>query len=67
EGVGKPSPVLDKVMEVRGKIINWNKKPAQQPKIAPRVLHEMREMYRGDVQLLSRLVGRDLSHWLDTP
>ncbi|HEX8840246.1 MAG TPA: sulfotransferase [Sphingomicrobium sp.] len=67
EGVGKPSPVLDKIMEVRGKIINWNKKPAQPVKIGPRVLHDMREMYRGDVQLLSRLVERDLSHWLDTP
>lgn len=66
EGVGKPSPVLDKIMEVRGKIINWNKKPPQKPKIGPRVLGEMREMYRGDVELLSGLVGRDLSHWLET-
>jgi hypothetical protein len=29
------------------------------------VRDEMREMYRDDVRLLSRLLGRDLSHWLD--
>jgi Sulfotransferase family len=65
EGVGKPSPVLDKIMEIRGKIIDWNKKPAQRPQIGPRVLDEMRNMFRKDIDLLSRLLGRDLSHWLE--
>jgi hypothetical protein len=65
EGVGKPSPILDKVMDIRGKIITWNKVPAQRPKIGARVLDEMRDMFRTDVELLSRLVGRDLNHWLE--
>jgi hypothetical protein len=65
EGAGKPSPLLDKVMEIRGKIIQWNKVPAKRPQIGERVLGEMREMYRKDVALLSELIGRDLNHWLD--
>lgn len=64
EGVGKPSPMLDKIMEIRGKIINWNKVPARPPKIGGRVLGEMRDMFRKDVALLSQLIDRDLSHWL---
>ena len=64
EGAGEPSPLLDKVMEIRSKIINWNKVPAKPPQIGTRVLGEMREMFGKDVALLSGLVGRDLSHWL---
>jgi hypothetical protein len=66
EGVGKPSPFLDKIMEIRGKIIDWNKVPARRPKIGSHVLKEMRDMFRKDVALLSDLLGRDLTHWLET-
>jgi hypothetical protein len=65
EGAGKPSPLLDKIMEIRGKIIQWNKVPAKRLRIGERVLGEMREMFRNDIGLLSRLIGRDLSHWLE--
>ena len=65
EGAGEPSPMLDKIMEIRGKIINWNKVPAKPPQIGARVLGEMRDMFRKDVTRLSELVERDLSHWLD--
>ena len=64
EGTGKPSPLLDKIMNMRGKIITWNKVTAKPPQIGTRVLAEMREMFSGDVALLSRLLDRDLSHWL---
>ena len=65
EGVGKPSPLLDKIMEIRGKIIDWNKVPATKPKIGNQVLGEMRDMFSKDVALLSNLVDRDLRHWLE--
>jgi hypothetical protein len=65
EGVGKPSPLLDKIMEIRGKIIDWNKVPATKPKIGTRVLGEMRDMFQKDVALLSDLLDRDLRHWLE--
>ena len=64
EGVGKASPFLDSIMQIRGKIIDWNKIPARPPKIGARVLGEMREMFWKDVTLLSRLLDRDLTHWL---
>jgi hypothetical protein len=66
EGVGEPSPFLDKIIEIRGKIIDWNKVPARRPKIGSHVLTEMRNMFRKDVALLSELLGRDLTHWLET-
>jgi hypothetical protein len=51
-------------MAIRGKIINWNKVPAKPPQIGKRVLGEMRDMFSTDVALLSRLLKRDLTHWL---
>ena len=65
EGVGEPSPAVKKVLKIRGKIINWNKKPAKRPQVGERVLGEMRDMFRDDVALLSRLIGRDLNHWIE--
>lgn len=64
EGVGKPSPLLDKIMDIRAKIIDWNRIPAATPKVGKGVLGEMRDMFRKDVTLLSQLVKRDLDHWL---
>ena len=64
-GAGEPGPLLQKVMAVRTRIIHWNRIPAGKPKVSDRVRNEMREMYRDDVALLSRVVGRDLNHWID--
>lgn len=64
-GAGKPGPLLEKVMEIRTKIIHWNRIPAGKPQVSGRVRDEMRAMYRDDVELLSRLLGRDLTHWVD--
>jgi hypothetical protein len=64
-GTGQPGPLLEKVMEIRTKIIHWNRiMPAPKPVVSDRVLDEMRAMYRDDNALLSRLLDRDLSHWL---
>ena len=65
EGVGKPSPVLDTIMDIRAKIIAWNRVPAAKPQVGKRVLGEMCDMFRKDVALLSDLVDRDLRHWLE--
>jgi hypothetical protein len=64
-GTGKPGPLLEKVMEIRTRIIHWNRIPASSPQVSERVRDEMRSMYREDNALLSRLLGRDLSHWID--
>ncbi|MES2326031.1 MAG: sulfotransferase [Pseudomonadota bacterium] len=65
-GAGKPGPMLERVMEIRTRIIHWNRiMPAPKPQVSDRVRKEMRDMYREDVALLSRQLGRDLSHWID--
>jgi hypothetical protein len=65
-GAGEPGPLLQKVMAIRTKIIHWNRiMPAARPQVSDRVRNEMRDMYRDDVALLSRLLRRDLSHWID--
>ena len=65
-GAGKPGPLLEKVMAVRTKIIHLNRIPADKPQVSDRVRKEMRAMYRDDVALLSRLLGRDLNHWINS-
>jgi len=64
-GAGEPGPFLEKVMAVRTKIIHWNRIPAGKPQVSEQVRGEMRDMYRDDVALLGRLLGRDLNHWID--
>lgn len=65
-GAGEPGPLLEKVMAIRTRIIHWNRiMPAAKPQVSDRVREEMRAMYRDDVALLSRLLGRDLKHWID--
>ena len=64
-GAGQPGPLLEKVMAVRTKIIHMNRIPAGKPQVSDRVREEMRSMYRDDVGLLSRQLGRDLTHWID--
>ena len=64
-GAGEPGPLLEKVMAIRTKIIHWNRIPAGKPQVSDRVREEMRTMYRDDVALLSRQLGRDLTHWID--
>jgi hypothetical protein len=41
-----------------------NTKPAQAPNVSPSVQAEMRDVFKPDIQLLSQITGRDLSHWL---
>lgn len=58
-------PFLRKVLDLRTRILDWNEIAAERPSIDPAVIDEMREMYRDDVALLSELIDRDLSHWLE--
>jgi hypothetical protein len=43
----------------------FNTTPMQKIPVSGALRAEMRESFRDDVQLLSSLIGRDLSHWLD--
>ena len=59
-------PWLQKIIDIRSRIIDWNEIPAQRPVLDPEVIQEMRAMYERDVSLLSELLERDLTPWLDT-
>ena len=58
-------PFLRKLLDLRTRILDWNEIPAERRAIDPPVIGEMRAMYRDDVALLSKLVNRDLGHWLE--
>ena len=59
------SPWLQKVIDLRGRIVDWNQVPAKRPVVEPTIIQEMRAMYERDISMLSELLGRDLTHWLD--
>jgi sulfotransferase family protein len=59
-------PLFQKILDVRTRILDWNEIPAERPKIDPALIEEMRTLYRDDVFLLSQLLERDLSHWMDS-
>ena len=44
-----------------------NRRQTERPAPDPAFVAEMRESFRDDVALLSRLLDRDLGHWLDAP
>jgi len=62
---GPPRLISSSVLSLRKQLLKWNKVPAPAPNIDEELLAEMRDMYRDDVALLSRVVGRDLNHWID--
>ena len=57
-------PVLRKIIDLRNSILDWNEVPAERRSVDPSVIEEMRTMYADDVDLLSKIVNRDLSHWM---
>ncbi|MGE4481366.1 sulfotransferase domain-containing protein [Acidocella sp.] len=46
-------------------IAKANKKLAPWPALSPELRHDLENHFREDILLLERLLGRDLSHWLD--
>ena len=60
----KDSAALAAIFRVRAKLLEWNKVPAERQPLDPRVRQQIIERLRDDVILLSRVIDRDLSHWL---
>jgi hypothetical protein len=56
--------VIETIFRVRKRLLDWNKVPARRQPIDPRVRDEIIGRLRGEVILLSKLIDRDLSHWL---
>ena len=52
------------VFKVRRRLLDWNKVSAKRQPLDPAVRQEIIDRMRDDVILLSRVIDRDLSHWL---
>ena len=50
--------------EIRKRLLEWNKVPARRQPLDPAVRQQIIDSLRDDVILLSRVIDRDLSHWL---
>lgn len=55
---------IETIFKVRKRLLDWNKVPAKRQPTDPRVREEIIERLRDEVILLSKLIDRDLSHWL---
>lgn len=60
----KEGKAIAAIFRVRKRLLDWNKVPAKREPLDPRVRQQIIERLRDDVILLSRVIGRDLSHWL---
>jgi len=58
------SKTLTTIFAVRKRLLDWNKVPARREPLDPQVRQQIIERLRDDVILLSRVIDRDLSHWL---
>jgi hypothetical protein len=61
---GKQSATLRMVERGRKALLKWNETDAPPVRISPRLRSEIAAHYRPDVDLLGRLIHRDLGHWL---
>lgn len=61
---GEANGAFETVMALRRRLLRWNRTPAPAPPVPLAVQREIAEHFRGDVERLGELIGRDLSHWL---
>ena len=60
----KDSRLVAAIFAVRLRLLQWNKVEARREPIDPDVRQQIIDRLRDDVILLSRVIDRDLSHWL---
>jgi len=60
----KDGKAIAAIFKVRKRLIDWNKIPAKRQPLDPAVKEEIIARLRGEVIKLSRVIDRDLSHWL---
>jgi hypothetical protein len=61
----KYNPDGSKKMSFIKRITNFNKSPMSPEPLTPEITDVLRETLRPDIQHLSRLLDRDLNHWID--
>ena len=55
---------VNAVFRIRKRLLDWNKVPAKKVPLDPAVRRDIIERLRDEVVLLSKVIDRDLSHWL---
>jgi hypothetical protein len=65
EGTKARDPVIAKaILAGRKRLLRWNKAPAPPIHLTGELRRDVRETLNDDIARLSRLIGRDLGHWL---
>ncbi|HMI41118.1 MAG TPA: sulfotransferase [Sphingomicrobium sp.] len=62
---GPDSAIVRAVLAGRKRLLRWNKVPAPPVRLPDWLRREICETLAGEINHLSRLIDRDLSHWLD--
>lgn len=58
------SRALTAIFRIRKRLLDWNKVPARRQPLDPAIRQQIIDRLRDEVILLSRVIDRDLSHWL---
>jgi hypothetical protein len=61
----RDTPLISGILKARKRLLDWNKVPAKREPLDPALRQEIIDRLRDDVIHLSRVIDRDLSHWLD--
>ena len=57
--------VTEKFFSVRKRVLRWNRIPLPKRPIPVAVQRDIRERLKPEIDHLAKLIGRDLSHWLE--
>jgi Sulfotransferase family len=60
----KEGKTIAAIFRIRKRLLDWNKVPAKREPLDPEVRRQIIARLRDDVILLSKVIDRDLSHWL---
>ncbi len=58
-----PRPVFDFLHDTERRLWKMNERPVKRPELDPALRAELRREFAPEVERLSQLLGRDLSHW----
>ena len=56
---------IDKFFSIRKRVLRWNRIPLEKRPIPLEVQNDIRARLAGEIERLGRVIGRDLSHWLE--
>ena len=60
----KESRAVATIFKVRKRLLDWNKVKAKREQLDPKIRQEIIDRLRDEIILLSKVIDRDLSHWL---